>query len=752
MGIFSHVRLRFWDSERYTQAQALEFRRLRALYLQYLAPVWGQELPPILRLQSEESEYYPAYTGARPQTSTAAGGMPLAQALKPFASGLIARIRVYEQRREQRFFGKGHANDPAHLLLIYLNNIFSEWLTTAPSNETTLKRVIALREFLEAIRRENIFSQEPEGDGSMRVLLHNLTRPLVLLQDHLIYEISLNSAREHFSILKANVNEVLDQFLQYLFHASSEKPRTSLAFSLLSASSDAVDEKLQASLRTREGALLKNLIQHPQLLSALFPKGRVGVKSFGKPLSLMGEEEPSPFINEAGQASSLWLGFLQKTPALEMQIHPSLRKLPVGICPLLLSHAQIPASFIRLHGLLITLAQFQDYLQQCWQLAGFGGDQLVYDRLAEAISTLLIEFRCFSASLQEALEEFQKQLDSLDAQALSANIHRGWQTNYEHAKACQEKLLKMLLECDVIAGKIISHAKDTSAGCQRFEAALEACQRLQGAKDFLNQARRQIGLAPQLVYPGLETQGETKGDLADAALPQGEISDMDQVLLVLIPNAPERVAALGQMCARTSRTPPYSLFRGSHRRYCYLQDSKRLLKMGEDFTRLQHYPERAISLEGKPIVDNLRRQIRAELTRIDRLSVGLHWPFHRASQSFFAGWQQVFRGALEQLDQIDAAREKVQKAQEPALSKAKRQLMLGGSVEDQGSKTIFKEVKDSLSEAKQILAETLREKAEISQDRASEPLIRTAPLLLRRSGSVVQASVEPWEHAHSAHS
>lgn len=761
MGMFSHVRLRFWDDQRYTEAQALEFRKLRALYLQYLAPVLGQEFPSVLRLRADGDEFYPAYTEARSQTAVMGRGEPTAQPLKPFANGLIARLRVYEERRQQRVFRKGHTNDPAHLLLIYLNNTFHEWLATAPSDEATLKRVVALREFLEAIRREAVFSQEPEGHGSMRVLLHNLIRPLALLEDHLIYEISLHSAREHFNTLKASLNEALDQSLQYLFYSVSEKPRTTLAFSLLSASSDVVDEKLQASLKTREGALLKNLIQHPRLVGALFPQGTVQVKSFGKPLSLMGETDPTPFVDEAGEASSLWLDFLKKTPALEVQLDPELKKLPLGICPLITPKSSILDSFVRLHGLIVTLAQFQDYLQQCWQLAGFGGDQLIYDRLAEAITSLLLEFRGFSESLQGMLGDFQKQLDSLDTQALSSTSQRGWQANYEHAKACQEKLLKMLTDCDRTVDKIISYAKDTSARCRRFEAALEACQRLQGAKDFLNQARRQIGLEPKPVYPGLETQGEAKSTLSDAALPRGQITDVDQVLLVLTPNTPQQVATLSQICTQTPRTAPYSLFRGTHRRYCYLHDSKRLLKMGEDFTRLQHYPQRAISNEGKPIVDNLRKQMKMELTSIDRLSAGLCWPFHRASQRFFATWQQVFKEGLEQLDRIDVAREEAQQAQKSASLEAKRQFMLGsvvmdakestgeGGEEDQDSKTILKEAKDSLSQAKQLLADTLREKAEMLRARELDPVIPTAPLLIRRSGAVSQ---EGGVHTNPAHS
>ena len=198
---------------------------------------------------------------------------------------------------------------------------------------------------------------------------------------------------------------------------------------------------------------------------------------------------------------------------------------------------------------------------------------------------------------------------------------------------------------------------------------MQACKRLHGAKDFLSQARRQIGLAPREIYPGLEIANEAKDSLQHAALPpRDQVKDIDQVLLVLIPNAPQQLATLSQICTHTVKTIPRTLFRGSYRRYCFLQDAQRLLKIGEDFTRLQYYPERAVSLEGKPVVDSLRSKMRSELARVGQLSQGLCWPFHRASQQFFTAWRSVFTEALTQLDRIDAMRG----AQHAAAADARR--------------------------------------------------------------------------------
>ena len=139
MGIFSHVRLQFWDPERYTDAQAMELEGVRRLFMQNLAPVFGQEYPAALCLRKDNT-HYPAYA------ITTRADVPIAitrksgnQPLKPFTHGLLSTLKVYQRRREQRFFGKGHANDPAHLLLIYLNDIFSTWLASALVNITSVR-------------------------------------------------------------------------------------------------------------------------------------------------------------------------------------------------------------------------------------------------------------------------------------------------------------------------------------------------------------------------------------------------------------------------------------------------------------------------------------------------------------------------------------------------------------------------------------------------------------------------------------
>jgi len=597
-----------------------------------------------------------------------------------------------------------------------------------PSNQSTLDRVLALKNFLDAIRRGLIFSQEPEGHGSVKVLVRNLGAQLTLLEAHVRDEMALESAREHFKQLKAAINQILDQSISYLFSAVAEQSRTHLSLSLLSAPSEVVDEKLQASLQTREGALLKNLIQHPDMMRALFPQRAVAL-TFGKPVGLLGEASGTPFMDEKGKINPQWLDFLQKIPEQAAQLDPALRALPSGVSVVVLAdakatdEAQTPAlaNFVRLHGLVLTLATFQNYVESCWQLAGLGGDQLLYERLSEAITTLLTELLNFNRALQTTLAEFQGQLDALDAEAFKQKKDNGWQKNYEQAKACQVVLLKMLGECEVTLTQIIRHAKDSGARSQRLQAGLAALQRLQGAQDFLNAARRQVGAEPLGDYPGLITS-------SSPGSPVSTLKTIEALLLVLIPQAPQRVIALAQLCSETPQVLPWSIFRGTYQRVAYLRRRERLLSLGERIAHLEQYPGYAASSEGRAVIEQLQSHCQAELTRIARLSANLYWPFHRSSLGFFASWQTVFQDNQRRLQALARRYPEPTAAMEnrEGLSPESTPQTVSAPMEATRVSSLVQARHDALARAETtlerseaLLAETLRQKEACLRDDAA---------------------------------
>lgn len=635
MGTFSHVRMRFWDAERYTDAQAAELRQLRRLYLEHLAPLIGPELPPALQIEAEDDyrpAYHPVAVRAIPEVRN------VVAPLKPTAQYLMELLRVFEERRSAQWYGKGHSNDPLCLLVIYLRTTFSEWLVTAPCDRATLERVTALRRYLEAVQREGVLAQT----AHIEELVHNIARTLTQIEERLQADIRLHGAREHFTDLKTGLANALRQSVAYFFYVLADAPRTVYAFSLEAVSAGTVDTRLQASLATREGLVIQHTVHRILALQGSLPEQSV------RPPLLLENSEPS-LLDSTGQVNASWLAFLQQDPALQAQLAPLLQHFPIGVCPLAYT-PEVLTAFLRCLGLTLTLAHYHYYLEQCWQLAGYGGNHLVYDRLAEAVTTVVGEWTVFTTALQEALRDFQKLVDTGYAEALrSHGQHAHWKRNYHKARACGEILQQQLAHCQTLAGPIQEQARNAQLQASRLHTARSAAQSLQGATDFLNTARRQIGLATQATYPGLEHLPARPLLLGAARL------RLDPLLATLLPGQPKTVSRLSRLCAVTPSTLPWTGFRGTYRRACYLHDTPRLWELGESLAQLQNNPSLLTSPDGQALLAHTRQSLNAEQARITRLSQGLWWPWHRASRRFFVLWQAMVVSGLTQLHALETA-------------------------------------------------------------------------------------------------
>lgn len=665
MSAFSHVRFKFWDAERYTDAQAAELRQLRALYTTHLVPVFGPALPDAFRLHTEGDDYLPAYTAASreaaPITPTPALPNASTQPFKPFADTLIATLNAYEAARLERTFGKGHPNDPTRLLGIFLKNILGQWLSNAPSNATTLRQVTALRQYIEAIATQSLFTNEGQGHDSMTVLLHNMSNPLSLLEKRLQYELRLQSAREHFAELKEGMTQALSQAADYLFHALASEDRTALPFSLVNIQSGVVNKALSTALESREGMLLKQWITAPDVVSALLPQLEIKVGDQTLPrIGFLGTQ-PTPLLDDKGAAQTHWLKFLSRNYTLQETLDKPLKSLTRGICPLLMDIPQdakleirpdksILADCVQLHGLMEVLAHYQRYLHQCWQLAGFGGDHCVYDQMSEAIATLLVELRVFNIALRDRLQSFQQHLDDHYKKALDQRAYKGWQANYRKAKASQERLMGILLGCDAKLMAVITHAQDTAARTERRQMATTAYEQLRDVPHFLSGVRQQLGLAPRTTYPGLE---QTQNQPTAALLPPLFIAPLEQkslsiqeIITALLPSAPLEAAILNTACRAVPTTKPWRCFHGETLRYNYLQDKQSLITIGQAVAYLAQHDQTPMTLEKRAFIESLRQQLQTEHTRITQLIDRLWWPFHIKSLHFFNTWKTTVARSL----------------------------------------------------------------------------------------------------------
>ena len=229
MPLLSHVRIS-WNRERYTEAQAQELPQLRNLYTVHCSAVFGDVLPEAFALDAKGKDYLPQYraqTLAPPVIASLPLGNGISGPYAGFADSLLATLHTFEERRRDRWFGKGHPNDPLRLLGVFLRDACTRCLRSAATREATLTQVTALRQYLEGIAEQQVFM----ADKAVPTFLHNLTAPLIPLEHDLARTLRLQSAQEQCSRLQDGVQASLNQVALYLFHALAEKDRSSLPFS-----------------------------------------------------------------------------------------------------------------------------------------------------------------------------------------------------------------------------------------------------------------------------------------------------------------------------------------------------------------------------------------------------------------------------------------------------------------------------------------------------------------------------------------
>ena len=612
---FSHVRTS-WNRARYTEAQATELRHLRALYTTHCAPAFGPDLPDAFALQIEGNDYLPRYTARTIKAPLAVVLPPAAQPVGPyaaFADGMERLVDTFEAHRRERWYGKGHPNDPLRLLGLFLRNSGNTWLRSAVPGENTLARVTALRQYVEALAQQSVFREE-----AVTVLLHNLASSLSRLEKENVRVIRLHSAREHFRNLQDGIEATLHHAADFLFHALADKDRTVLPFSLTNLRAEVVHKKLSQALATREGLLLQHwALSSPEITQL------------------------APLLEENGEVSALWQALLGATPSKEGHANSTLTSLPRGIA----SHVspETVEAALQLHGLCALLSQYQSYTTSLWELAGFGGDHCVYDQLQEAVSSILTELRLFNQSFASRCSALQQQLDGHYKKALAASTSAGWQANYRTAKIAQEKCLVTLQRTDAALVQLLANAQDIHAQEQRSRLALEAHSTLMAAPRFLNRARVCLGLPPQAHYPGLESLP----DPFAAALPVATLP-LQQTLTVLLPRDPSRRAWLQRLCPAAK---PWSLFRGAAARYRYIHQNARLSHLGQHLAYCTEHTASPSTPEKRAFIASTRNALQEEQARLIEMRKTLTWPFHRTSIRFFATLQEGIVERLQSLEQ-----------------------------------------------------------------------------------------------------
>ena len=479
MSFFHYIRFSVFDRAQYTVSESREMRLLHALYLQHLNSIQPIESTQ-LALRDSESFVYPKHLGVDSVEGASLGAERNTQPLVSFAESIVSSLRIYHYRRSRRFYRSGYPNDPTNLLCGQLIRFVSDRLLLASCNEETLSYVTKLRQFLMGVRTGGIFQNEPEGDGSMDVLLHNLIKKLDRVREKISDEMALSVARNHFQRVRQIAARALDYAAQYLFYVVPDRELSDVEFSIVGHHTT-IDGRLKEVLATREGALLKNLINHPCVKSVALPIKRhqaLAAPYCGGEVVLF---KDNGFFDEHGSVNESWVSALGGDNG---KLSEEDREIPSFMCRAVKSKSEITRQLVKLHGLFVSFAEYYSYTTEFWKLAGFGGDHLIYHLLAKIVTCMMSEFSEFNAALIEEIAAAQHELEALFNDAVVNNAMPNWRSNYLKAKQKQESLSHLLAECNSAIGEIVKSTRDIAIKEKGLQSARQSYSKISRASEF----------------------------------------------------------------------------------------------------------------------------------------------------------------------------------------------------------------------------------------------------------------------------
>jgi len=391
--------------------------------------------------------------------------------LQTEADSMIGVVCEYlSYRSDQGYFSKGHRNDPEHLTCSGFLHWLAFKLWSAPCDETTLAMVEAELRYLESVQGANIFK---EGDFSEKTMVSVMTQLRRVLQEAVIptikREIANTHAREHLSVLRVQGKEILMrgfQFLYYILRNTEDTPTANIP-------------RLRRRERayccvadTRSGKLLDALIQSPPYRTIFQEEheqsapnkeaanNAVLLKRAGTHRRLSPRQAPTAsnvFLTTANKLCIPYSLLKEQTTQSDITFYlcedSTLKKFDdTGIYPAFMQNSEMLETFIEMHALLQELAKVFLACDEACDLAGVGGDILVYGISNKQINLLMDTLK----KLCEALVKCQNKLSTLAdhrlRQLTTDNLterteHKAWVKNYREVHIIQGKLVAALEVC-----------------------------------------------------------------------------------------------------------------------------------------------------------------------------------------------------------------------------------------------------------------------------------------------------------------
>lgn len=459
-------------SKAYSQLEMDQMRFVHQAYCEAME-VSEEDLPTALRM---DDNFYPLHNPTISdfdENSYLRKMQDVVGLLRNPAEAIISSICAYQRERYDRTFTfSGYLNDPRTLLL----EEFKDWAmrTLAPASATTESILIEVRRRHSYVLRLQHGQQGLFHSGSgERSLLGTLKDVRNVIENRVLPTIETerahSSAREQLHTLEARGTDGLMHGVQFLFYVLRNTPNTP-ADCTISNLQTQQHAGMKDAMGSKSGKMLEVLLTTPSF-KELFPPSQAAISPQDSlPSLLLTNEEEEEMTKTAVFCDTE--AKPQVPTVLTRQLRRNSNPNEVAITPmdfLQQSNSGVVTlrkevreetfnAFTKLHGLLKLLADLLVSCRKARQLAGPGGDLLVYGPGGEEVRRLMQSLEAVQAEISKEVSQLTR-IGVRELDRLKPNQEKAWRWSFSKVLplegylardfgACVEPIQRMYASAD----------------------------------------------------------------------------------------------------------------------------------------------------------------------------------------------------------------------------------------------------------------------------------------------------------------
>lgn len=472
-----------------------ENKQIQFILEQYINCKLGIELPAILKVEQHERWLGKQLQGVNPARESNFDASKMLEKmgsgpLRLHAEKILNIICPYQKERNGRLIGSGSLADPTNLLLEELKDWLFNRLSTSSCRD--LKEEIVRRiAYLKNLEESDLF---PAGMGekhlaSLLVEIKGILRDEVCIA--IEKDLAEESAREELRELVLQSKQLVLHTIQYLYYVIRGGD-VSESCNLNDLRGITTDQKMQKSLQTSTGKLLKELVNTESVM------GVFSNESEKNKTSQINHQRSSKSIGQGDKSIVASLKSADEVARFNQKIHQALTnsKVETGIHSSFLVDDELLLAFIEMHGLVEALANFILVCQKFHKMAGNGGDIIIYGFANQSMKYFMQSYFPLVKLLFSKIALVNKKIDA--TYKIENTSKSTWVSSYRKAGDFCARIKAEKDACDAYAGKMLHKVEIGIDEKRRLEIQAQIEDSITSAQSF---SERMYGFFPKELSP-----------------------------------------------------------------------------------------------------------------------------------------------------------------------------------------------------------------------------------------------------------